>query len=247
MDTTAQIARFRTWNLIAAAFHLTSGIAMVLLANEFKIAITAKFAQGPPGSELSWPTEVVTDARFVYFTASFLFVSAFFHLLISLPGVFDRYAAKLAENRAPFRWAEYTISSSIMLIPIAMLTGITDIAALIALVGVNMTMIWFGYLQEFPGAPGMRPFWLGCGAAIVPWLAIGAYIIGAGSGTPGFVYAIYISLFILFNCFALVMYAHLRGWGPYKNYLTGEKTYIVLSFVAKSALAWQVFAGTLAT
>ena len=29
-------------------------------------------------------------------------------------------------------------------------------------------------------------------------------------------------------------------------YLTGERTYILLSLLAKSALAWQVFAGTLA-
>jgi hypothetical protein len=33
--------------------------------------------------------------------------------------------------------------------------------------------------------------------------------------------------------------------GPWKNYLYGELTYIILSLVAKSLLAWQVFAGTL--
>ena len=93
----------------------------------------------------------------------------------------------------------------------------------------------------------MRPFWLGCGAGAVPWIAIGIYSSARDRALPGFVYGIYISLFLLFNCFALVMLAHLRGWGRCKNYLTGEKTYIVLSFVAKSALAWQVFAGTLAT
>jgi len=34
--------------------------------------------------------------------------------------------------------------------------------------------------------------------------------------------------------------------GRWRNYLTGERTYILLSLLAKSALAWQVFAGTLA-
>ena len=33
--------------------------------------------------------------------------------------------------------------------------------------------------------------------------------------------------------------------GPWKNYLYGERVYIILSLVAKSLLAWQVFAGTL--
>ena len=55
-----------------------------------------------------------------------------------------------------------------------------------------------------------------------------------------------ISLFILFNCFALVQYLQYKPVGKWANYLRGEKAYIVLSLVAKSALAWQVFAGTLA-
>jgi len=33
--------------------------------------------------------------------------------------------------------------------------------------------------------------------------------------------------------------------GKWAEYLRGERAYIVLSLVAKSALAWQVFAGTL--
>ena len=33
--------------------------------------------------------------------------------------------------------------------------------------------------------------------------------------------------------------------GPWRDYLFGEKMYVVLSLVAKSALAWQIFAGTL--
>jgi hypothetical protein len=37
-----------------------------------------------------------------------------------------------------------------------------------------------------------------------------------------------------------------RAKGRFRNYLYGEKVYLVLSLVAKSALAWQVFAGTLA-
>jgi hypothetical protein len=34
--------------------------------------------------------------------------------------------------------------------------------------------------------------------------------------------------------------------GPWRDYLFGERMYVLLSLVAKSALAWQVFGGTLA-
>jgi len=52
--------------------------------------------------------------------------------------------------------------------------------------------------------------------------------------------------FIFFNCFALNQYFQYRQVGKWKDYLYGERVYITLSFVAKSALAWQIFAGALA-
>ena len=63
---------------------------------------------------------------------------------------------------------------------------------------------------------------------------------------PGFVYLIIASLFVAFNIFAVTMVLQYRKTGRWRNYLVGEKTYMVLSLVAKSLLAWQVFAGTLA-
>ena len=47
--------------------------------------------------------------------------------------------------------------------------------------------------------------------------------------------------------FAVTQFVQYRQIGPWKAYLNGERTYILLSLVAKSLLAWQIFAGTLAT
>jgi Heliorhodopsin len=79
-------------------------------------------------------------------------------------------------------------------------------------------------------------------------LAIGIYLVGAASGPggpPGFVYAIYASIFVFFNVFALNMVIQYRRAGRWRDYLYGERVYMLLSLFAKSALAWQVFAGTL--
>jgi hypothetical protein len=83
----------------------------------------------------------------------------------------------------------------------------------------------------------------------VPWVAIGIYLFapGASNHAPGFVYGIYFSLFAFFNCFAAVQYLQYKRVGKFTNYLVGERLYITLSFVAKSLLAWQVFAATLAS
>jgi hypothetical protein len=137
-----------------------------------------------------------------------------------------------------------------MIVLIAMLTGISDVAALIALFGVNASMIFFGAVQEKYERPGgsLLPFWLGCIAGAVPWVAIGFYLFTPGSAAqpPGFVYGIFISLFAFFNVFALNMWLQYRRVGRWRNYVQGEKVYVLLSLVAKSALAWQVFGGTLA-
>jgi hypothetical protein len=69
--------------------------------------------------------------------------------------------------------------------------------------------ILFGWLQEQYEQPGEAwlPFVFGCIAGIVPWLAIGVYLLApestSGGEPPGFVYAIFVSLFVFFNVFAL--------------------------------------------
>lgn len=69
----------------------------------------------------------------------------------------------------------------------------------------------------------------------------------ASSVSPlGFVCGILISLFVLFNVFALNQWLQYRARGRWAEYLFGERIYILLSLTAKSALAWLVFAGTLA-
>ncbi|CAB4609301.1 unannotated protein [freshwater metagenome] len=95
----------------------------------------------------------------------------------------------------------------------------------------------------------MLPFWFGCIAGSIPWIAIFINTLSPSgppeTTVPGFVIGIVISLFIFFNCFAIVQWKQYRAQGKWSDYLYGERTYIVLSFVAKSLLAWQVFSGAL--
>ncbi len=87
-------------------------------------------------------------------------------------------------------------------------------------------------------------------AGIIPWIVIFLYFFGSvnsgGEGPPTFVYIINPTLFVFFNIFAINMVLQYKKVGPWKDYLFGERTYIVLSLVSKSILAWIIFAGTLA-
>ena len=244
-----RISSLRRWNLGMGFLHAVQGIAVLALATAFVLPVTASFMAGPPGSPVGQPTTLF-DVSVAWGVALFLFLSAVFHWLVAAPGVFGRYIAGLEANRNMFRWAEYSLSSSVMIVLIAMLTGISDIAALIGLFAANAAMIFFGAVQERYERPGgsLWPFWLGCVVGIAPWLAIGVYLWSPGSAAepPAFVYAIFVSLFVFFNIFAINMWLQYRRIGRWRTYAFGETVYITLSLVAKSALAWQVFAGTLA-
>jgi hypothetical protein len=153
------------------------------------------------------------------------------------------------------RWWEYSVSASIMVVLIAQITGVSDIGALAAIFGANAAMILFGLLMETVNPPGRpvtwTPFLFGCIVGVVPWLIIAYQFIGAvnrapaGGGPPTFVYGIVVSLFVLFNSFAVNMALQYKRVGPWRRYAFGESAYLVLSLVAKTALAWQVFANTL--
>jgi hypothetical protein len=244
-----RFTQLRTWNIVVGLILAVQAVLMAVLTNNFSLPVTATFMSGPPGTapELYLLFNIPTG----WGVFAFLAISAVALLIIASPPVFGWYKRNLLQNRNYGRWIEYFFSSSIMIVLIAQITGISDIAALIAIAGTNAAMILFGALQEKyerPGGGGWLPFWFGCFAGAIPWIAIVVYVIAPGLSVspPGFVYGIIISLFIFFNCFAVNMVLQYKKVGPWRDYLFGEKVYIFLSLTAKALLAWQVFFPVLA-
>jgi Heliorhodopsin len=245
------VSRLRAWNAALAVAHAAQGVAILLLASGATIPVTWSFVDGPPASGTQ-QTDTLWDVPFGPAVAAFLFLAAIDHGLMAAPRVVRWYERNLAAETNPARWWEYSVSASLMVVLIAMLTGLRDVGALIALFGANAAMILFGLLMERvnrPGAPvDWRPFAYGSLIGAVPWLAIALQLghAEAEADVPGFVLAIFVSLFVLFFSFAANMALQYLRVGPWRDYLFGERVYLVLSLVAKSVLAWQVFAGALA-
>ena len=237
----------RGWNLALTLLHLAQAVAVLLLATDFAVTVTRSLRAGPPGTPPGSP-QPLFDLPVGPAVAVFLAFAALDHLLTAT--AFRRtYEDDLRAGINRFRWAEYSFSATLMVVLIALYTGIDGISALIGLAGANVAMILFGWLQESVNPPGgttvtMKPFWFGCVAGVAPWVAIG-YNLVAAEQVPGFVVGIFVSLFVLFNSFALNQWLQYRQVGPWRSYAYGEKAYLALSLVAKSALAWQIFAGSL--
>lgn len=245
--------RLRSWNLAMAALHLVQGAIMLAISSDFTLPVTAAFVEMDPGTESLEPRlRTLFDVRLAPVIAAFLFLSAVAHVAVSLPRLHDWYRANLDRGINYARWIEYAFSASLMIVVIAMLVGIYDVVALLFIFGLNAGMILFGWTMERHNQSTRTTDWtafvFGCIAGALPWVGIAIYLLGAGGDggdVPGFVYGIFVSIFLVFNVFAVNMFLQYRRIGPWRDYLFGEFVYILLSLTAKSALAWQVYAGTL--
>ena len=252
-----QLSSIIKLNKIALVLHALQGVLMLALVAAIGVdasyQVTINYLTFNEATQSLVPaSSVLFNINFAWLVASFMFMSAIAHLLIVT--VYKKsYIANLTKGINKARWIEYSISASTMMVAIALLSGMQDLASLLMIFALVAGMNLMGLVMEVVNEGKEKPDWLsyviGCGAGIVPWVAFGIYVWGANNyssnGVPGFVYGIYASIFVFFNCFAINMLLQYKKVGPWKNYLFGEQVYIILSLVAKSLLAWQVFAGTL--
>jgi hypothetical protein len=250
-DTATKLARLRRLNLIATVFFAAQVVLILVLAAPATLPVLGSFLTDAPGSGQYGSTDLF-DLRIDVMVALFLALAAIDHFAV---GSFARgwYEKNIVRGINPARWWEYSISASIMVVLISMLAGVSDVVALIALFGVNAAMILFGLAMERANLGRDEVDWsafiYGCVVGAVPWIAIAIQLAlsqNEGDGVPGFVYGIFVSLFILFNGFAVNMWLGYRARGRWADPLFVERSYIVLSFVAKTLLAWQVYSGALA-
>lgn len=254
-----KLQKLRRFNLIMGAFHLAQAVIMLILATgviqkiaSFRPTITQNYltynyatqSLEPAGRELF-------ELPFGIMVSVFLFLSAAAHAVVYFSG--KRYTDSIRKGVNPYRWVEYALSSSIMIVLIATLFGIYDIASLLLIFAVNASMNFFGLVMEQLNAGAEKtkvnwgPFAWGSLAGIAPWIAILLYMFGTGNFdlVPWFVWAIVGTYFVAFNAFPVNMVLQYKRVGKWKDYIYGERVYIVLSLAAKSALAWLVLFGAM--
>ena len=249
-------------NAWAGIFLFVQGIVMVALGylltwNRDIYTFYLKFkiiSLTPPSFQvLPNPEVIFTLTNLGVILSSFLLISGIALLLIAFVRN-DSYVENLKKGMNPYRWYEYAITSSIMIVIIATFVGVWDLWSLVMIFVLNAIMIMFGYMMEKINFYTKKTDWsaylLGCVSGFTPWVVLAAYFVAAlGSSEtnpPTFVYLTLLLYFILFNTFSVNMILQYKGIGKWKDYLYGERVYILLSFIAKTILAWLVFAGVFA-
>ncbi len=252
----------KRFNIGAGILHLSQGLLMLALGTLiswerpiYTFYLDFNVIPGnPPIFEIAPNPQVWFTVSFIgVIVASFPLLSSLAHFLIAFVKN-KSYNQNLAKGFNPYRWYEYAFSSSIMIVLISTFVGVWDFWSLVMIFTLNAMMIMFGYYMEVVNQKTEKTSWsafiVGCISGGIPWLVLFAYFgaaISSGeTNPPTFVYLIFFIYFAVFNVFALNMVLQYKGVGRWKDYLYGERFYIVLSFAAKTALAWLVFIGIFA-
>lgn len=246
---------YKKFNLWMAAAHGFQAILLLIISSDFSRAITAEYLIFDEATQgLVNTSREIGDFPFVWGVAAFSLLSMVFHLLIATRWN-KEYSKDLKKGLNKFRWIEYSLSASLMIVLIAILSGIFDFVTLLLMFGVTAIMNLMGLMMEVHNQKTKQTnwlsYWIGVFAGVLPWLAIAFYFVASATapevseGPPTFVYFIWLSMFLFFNSFAINMVLQYKKIGPWRDYLFGERAYIWLSLGAKSALIWQIFAGTL--
>jgi hypothetical protein len=258
-STDVKIIKLRRFNLIMGFLHFVQGIFMIIVTffvdtpgETYPVFSNYLTFNRQLGGLVANPKQIF-DFPLGIGVAVFLLLSAVAHFSLATFG-FKWYETILKKGMNPVRFYEYALSSSLMIVLIGLLVGVNDIGSIIAMFVVNASMNLFGIMMEYHNQYTQKTDWtsfiFGCIAGIAPWIVIFLYFIGAvNSGDakpPAFVYAIVPTLFAFFNIFALNMFLQYKKVGAWKDYLYGERVYIVLSLLAKTTLAWLIFSGIFA-
>jgi hypothetical protein len=244
-----------SFNLKMGIVHLVQGVVLTILALtldvivDFKPDIVARFFGEISPGFYGPVTSVLFTLPVGLLAATFILLSAGFHFLISIPFK-KQYLLNVEKGINPLRWYEYALSSSLMIVLLAVMFGLTTIEALIGVFGLNAVMNLLGLLMEKMNPPtrlktDWTAHWVGWIAGLVPWVLIVIYMLGITdiSQLPWFVLPGLSFYFFVFNLFAFNQILQYAKVGPWKNYIFGEKMYVWLSLIGKSVLAWLVIIG----
>jgi hypothetical protein len=249
-----------TWNKWLAVLYGVQGIALLVASVTKTAPVTAAYLTSNTfASETAGHTVLATamrhimDVNLAWLLAGIFFVVALVHALAAT--VYrTRQDAELAIGTNKLRWVEAAVSSGLTVVAVALIAGISDAGLLFAFLVLAAGMHLTGWLIETYRLKGTRRaqwllYALAGGAGLAPWLVIGGSLLAGlyygAVHVPAYVYGVYCSMLVLAVAFAANLFLQYKGRGKWADYMFGERVYMILNVVAKTVLAWLVFAAVL--
>lgn len=248
---------------IASVFFFILTICFSITLKDITVVPSTSFATGSNGP-IGFPAQqIYENSSFNPCILIILFVllAAIDHAIISFLCFFHKDLVKwflFVKKNNPIRWFEYCISSTLMLLSICILCGISDINIWILLITTNTIAMLFGNVLELLCSPLNSDdnkviinwvFYLSAGLVFLPWIlplwyffrGVVEYNKISDSNIPSFVYVALLGTFVCFSTFGINSYLYCVQ--KKYDFYQAEIFYIILSFVAKFLLSVDVYGG----
>jgi len=240
-----------------AGIYFMQAIVIILLAKDQVFPVHVSFPVVDPiasdmaGHQLTaMASRHLLDAHLSYLIAFFLLIPAVVHGLIA--SFYRReYQAGLQKRVNVLRWISFGMSAALMVVSIALVSGITNLSTLIPLAVLALVGAASALISELlpPGITPIRKVIMVIGyGSLIGAAAVAVLQVWSGAAYghfSGYVYGIYASMFGLVLIGVLHYVRQQQGKGRWANYIWAEYGYIILELVIGTALAWQLFAGAL--
>ncbi len=244
------------WHKWLALVYAVEGLSILLFSAVRSYPITISYlgvdalqSQVQGRKVLATGSQVIFNLELAWVVGIFLILAAIMHGLLA-SRLRPNYEKELKANTNMFRWIEYAVTTSILVVAVSLVAGVQDIAVLLMVLfatAIFNLLAMFAEKSNSSGKPFQWIFWLACAVGVLPWIAVKMYMIGGmfyGS-VPSYVYWIEIVAFLLFVSIPINLYMQLRKTGNWANYQYSERMYIFSSLALKTVVAWVIFAAIL--
>jgi|LGOV01.1.fsa_nt_gb hypothetical protein len=256
--------KIRRFNLLLGLGYFAQGIFMLaaaLVINDIKIIKPLLYS-----SYMNWNTgnssngwqgflentlEVVKEVPIALLISIVLLISGVIYFALVNYKISSSYNSDLQTGLNKFRWIDYSITTSITLMFVAMLFGINDITSLVFLIFIafssNIMFMVMEILKKLDG--GTRWFFFIMGTIIQGGALLMIFLYQKNNGAPevitsmmtGFLIA-QIAFFVL--TLLITVLKQLDVW-KFKDGMFVERAYSLTAFLYKSAFTWMFFIGAL--
>ena len=241
--TSRRLREFRMWHGFLMVLHTIQAVIIMVLGNGESIGVTASWGEGPPGTrKVRVPQELFSVDAGGVIGATLLLAAVDHGLCVTL--FRQMYETDVRTGICRLRWLEYASSATLQNVLMALYLGITDLSAILCMIGSSIGMISCGWAMENMNPPNRTettyaPIVIGAFVGSFPWVSMWVYAIGGSS--PSYMSTALTLQIVLFVLFPLNLLLSFLEFGPWKEYWFGERVFCIASLVVKSLLAWVMF------
>jgi hypothetical protein len=255
--------RLHAWNKWLAIVYGVQALALLLFSLGRLFPVTIHFlgmdtlaSQAVGHTVYTAASRHLFDVSLPQLLAMSLAISAATHGILSR-WMREQYASWIRQGSNPIRWLDGAFSTSLLLVVIGLVAGLSDVTSLLMLFALGFVVHLSGLYMESYNQPytskgkpvqDYRPFILLCITAAAAWLALGGAILSAaifGAGLPPGVWIAYLVGSIFAAAYAFVTVQGYRRVGRWAEYRNNEMACVIVSFIAKSSVAWLLFSAVL--